>query len=375
MRPSDPEKVPSSSTDQDASADKDTSLDVVEGSEDDDEAYVAYDIASYPADYTLSVIEAMWKDGEILVPTFQRKFVWSIKQASLLIESLLMGLPVPQAFFYVDPSGKNLVIDGLQRIKSIVAFFAGEFGEKDIHGKVVPFKLTGLSPRSPYAGHTYQDLEEVDKRKLRYSVLRVINVRQLGPQDDDTSAYHIFERLNTGGTPLTVQEIRHCVYHGRFVDLLIALNKNESWRRILGKEGFDKHQKDVELVLRVFAMFSRADEYEKPMKEFLNKAMAANIKADTKQVAEFERKFSMVVDGFLRAVGGKPFHIKGRLNASALDSVLGVLLQGGDIPNDVDKRYARLLEDEVFKNTLSVSTSDAAIVKQRIAIVRKHLAE
>src|SRR3546814_8842272 len=59
----------------------------------DEEAFVTYEIASYPSDYTLSVLEEMWKNGDILVPPFQRKFVWTIKQSSLLIESLLMGLP------------------------------------------------------------------------------------------------------------------------------------------------------------------------------------------------------------------------------------------------------------------------------------------
>lgn len=354
---------------------KQADLEVVEGSEDDEEAYVAYDIASYPADYTLGVIETMWHDGEIVVPTFQRKFVWTIRQSSLLIESLLMGLPVPQAFFYVDPAGKNMVIDGLQRIKSIVAFFSGEFGEKGIHAKVVPFKLTGLSSKSPYAGRTYGELDDVDKRRLKYSVLRVINVRQLGPRDDDTSAYHIFERLNTGGTPLTVQEIRHCVYHGSFVDSLIKLNESAAWRSIIGKEEFDKHQKDVELVLRVFAIFSRADVYEKPMKEFLNKTMAANVKADSEDAKKFNSIFSDLVGQFVDAVGPKPFHIKGRLNASALDSVLGVLLRLGCVPENISQRYANLLEDRDFTGTLSVSTSDSAIVKQRIATVRKYIAE
>ncbi|WP_459040891.1 GmrSD restriction endonuclease domain-containing protein [Stenotrophomonas sp. PSU-St19] len=348
-------------------------LEVQDGSEDDEEAYVAYDIASYPADYTLGVIEAMWQDGEIVVPTFQRKFVWTIRQASLLIESLLMGLPVPQAFFYVDPSGKNMVIDGLQRIKSIVAFFSGEFGEKGIHTKVIPFRLTGLSEKSPYAGCTFGELAEADKRKLKYSVLRVINVRQLGPKDDDTSAYHIFERLNTGGTPLTVQEIRHCVYHGEFVNSLIDLNMSDAWRKILGKDAFDKHQKDVELVLRTFAVFSRADLYEKPMKEFLNKAMAANVAGDSKDAIEFVRRFPPVVSEFLNAVGPKPFHIKGRLNASALDSVLGVLLTLGDVPKNIRERYKLLIADEEFTATLSVSTSDAAVVKRRLAIVRKYI--
>lgn len=352
-----------------------SSLDIEEGDENDDEAYVSYDIASYPADYTLSVIATMWSENDIVVPSFQRKFVWSIKQSSLLIESLLMGLPVPQAFFYVDVEGRNLVIDGLQRIKSIVAYFSGYFGEEEIHGRRTVFKLAGLSEKSPYAGKSYQDLDESDQRRLRNSVLRVINVRQLGPRDDDTSAYHIFERLNTGGTPLTVQEIRHCVYHGPFVDILTDLNRDASWRKILGKEPLDKHQKDVELVLRVFAIYSRADIYEKPMKEFLNKALAANVKARSPESSQFRERFPEVTAQVLARLGPKPFNIKGRLNASALDSVMGTLLTMKEVPQDITDRYARLLKDEAFLQTLSVSTSDSAVVKQRIAVVRKHIME
>lgn len=350
-------------------------LTVDQGDENDEEAYVTYDIASYPADYTLSVIDKMWADGDIVVPSFQRNFVWTIKQSSLLIESLLMGLPVPQAFFYVDPDGRNLVIDGLQRIKSIVAYFSGRFGEEEIHGKSVPFKLTGLSSASPYAGKSYAELEDVDQRRLRNSVLRVINVRQLGPKEDDTSAYHIFERLNTGGTPLTVQEIRHCVYHGPFVDLLTTLNKDKDWRKIIGKEAFDKHQKDVELVLRVFSIFSRADAYEKPMKEFLNKAMAINVSGKSRAVEKFQERFPLLAAKINSELGAKPFHTKGRLNASALDSVMGTLLSMDEYPVDLAARFQALLQDERFMETLSVSTSDATVVRQRLGVVRKHLME
>src|SRR3546814_3264374 len=98
----------------------------------DEEAFVTYEIASYPSDYTLSVREEMWKNGDILVSPFQRKFVWTINQSSLLIESLLMGRPVPQAFFYVDPAHRNLVIDGLHRIMSHASFFYGYFGDRRI---------------------------------------------------------------------------------------------------------------------------------------------------------------------------------------------------------------------------------------------------
>src|SRR3546814_10248722 len=73
--------------------------------------------------------------------------------------------------------------------------------------------------------------------------------------------------LNTGGTPLTAQEIRHCVFHGPIVDELSKVNENAAWRKIIGKAPLDKHQKDIELILRTLAISTRADEYEKPMKD------------------------------------------------------------------------------------------------------------
>ncbi|HZX78924.1 DUF262 domain-containing protein [Lysobacter sp.] len=340
----------------------------------DDEAFITYEIAAYPADYTLSVIDEMWRHGDITVPTFQRKFVWSIKQSSLLIESLLMGLPVPQAFFYVESDSRNLVIDGLQRIMSIVYFLKGYFGEESYQGKKTVFRLTGLSERSPYFKKTYEELGEADKRKLRNRVLRVINIKQIGPKDDNTSAYHIFERLNTGGTPLTAQEIRHCVFHGALVDCLSELNKDANWRKILGKTALDKHQKDVELVLRVLAVATRGDSYEKPMKEFLNVTMEENKDADKESVKTFISSFPVVASRVLSALGEKPFNIRGRVNASALDAVMGTLMTIPDqIPSNLGERFQALLRDPEFDETLSVSTSDTAVVKRRLAAVRRHL--
>src|SRR3546814_4898335 len=72
---------------------------------------------------------------------------------------------------------------------------------------------------------------------------------------------------------LTAQEIRHCVFHGPIVDELSKVNENAAWRKIIGKAPLDKHQKDIELILRTLAISTRADEYEKPMKEFLNVTM------------------------------------------------------------------------------------------------------
>lgn len=353
----------------------DDELDIESTDEADDEAFVTYDIAAYPADYTLSVIDELWEHGDIIVPPFQRKFVWTIRQSSLLIESLLMGLPVPQAFFFVDPQNRNLVIDGLQRIMSIIYFFKGYFGEETYQHQKAVFRLTGLSEKSPYAGKTFADLDAADQRKLKGRVLRVINIKQIGPTNDDTSAYHIFERLNTGGTPLTAQEIRHCVFNGPLVNSLATLNADKNWREIIGKSVFDKHQKDIEMILRVLAVSTRIDRYEKPMKEFLNTTMSHYKKAEAIEAKTFIEKFPTICRNVVEKLGIKPFHLKsGRINVSALDSVMGILCTNPDhIPDDLAARYQSLKNDPEFMDTLSVSTSDSAVVKRRIETTRRHL--
>lgn len=232
------------------------------------EILIEYDIATYPSDNTLSVLVEMWKNGGITIPDFQRGFVWTIEQSSLLIESFLIGLPVPPVFFYIDKENKNLVVDGQQRILSIVFYFEEFFGPENDRGKRQTFRLTGLNPGSPFYSKKFSELESTEKRKLENAVLRAINIRQLSPKEENTSIYHIFERLNTGGTPLTTQEIRNVVFRGPFLKALKKLNDDSNWRRLLGNKPPDKHQKDIELILRAFAIANYLDQYEKPMKEF-----------------------------------------------------------------------------------------------------------
>jgi hypothetical protein len=345
----------------------------VEGEEiEEQEALVTYDITSYPADLTLWGIREMWEQGDIIIPDFQRNYVWTMAQASLLIESFLVGLPVPQVFLYIDEKNKSLVIDGQQRILSCVYFFEGFFGDENTQGKRQVFRLTGLDPRSPYANLRYEDLSEPDQRKLRGAVLRAINIRQLSPKTGHTSIYHIFERLNTGGTPLKAQEIRNCVFRGELVTVLKDLNRNPDWRKILGKKTFDKHQKDVELVLRVFALSGRGwKSYEKPMKEFLNRAMVDNRDAKSKKVRDFVPQFEKAVRILARDLGSKPFHVRGPLNSSALDSVMSVVIDGVDrVPMDLDRRYDQLKRDTAFMQATSYGTSDVPVLQTRFERAR-----
>lgn len=348
---------------------------VVENDEtDEDESLVTYDIATYPSDFTLSGILELWKNQDMTIPEFQREFVWTIKQASLLIESFLLGLPVPPVFFYIDEDNKNLVIDGQQRILSTIFYFEGFFGVESLQGNRQVFRLTGLDQKSPYNKKQFKDLRESDQRKFRGTVLRAINIKQLAPTDDNTSIYHIFERLNTGGTPLKPQEIRNVVFRGEFVTKLRELNRDPNWRKIIGKKTFDKHQSDVELVLRMFALSVFQYEYEKPMKEFLNLAIKKHQNADTEEVEFFASVFPTVAKLVVDKLGEKPFHLRGPMNTAVLDSTFCTLINNiEEIPNDLPERFAEFTGDSELVELTTLGTTDTATVSRRFELAEQYL--
>jgi hypothetical protein len=254
----------------------------------DEVPYVEYDISVSPSDPSLELLSNQIERGDIIIPFYQRKYVWKIEQASKLIESFLMGLPVPQVFLYVNSEDQLEVIDGQQRLMSVKYFLEGFFGEEDDKGRRQTFRLRGLSERSEYNGKSFDQLESRDQRKLRNSTLRAINIKQLRPTGSSDAVFHIFERLNTGGTQLKPQEIRNAVYRGKIVESLGVLNALPEWQRILGLSRPDINQKDVELVLRLFSLYKKWENYEKPMLRYLNNEMNDNRKFDSERAMDFE---------------------------------------------------------------------------------------
>ena len=346
-----------------------------------------YEILSYPADFTLEVLVGKWKKEEIKIPPLQRRFIWSQVRASKLIESFLMGLPVPPVFFYQERgTNKLLVVDGQQRLRSIVYFFAGKFGESDSKEGQVPFTLTGLSERSPYSDTTYQKLRDSNEEafnKLNNSVLRSFVVKQIDPQDD-TSIFQIFERLNTGGVILQGQEIRNCIYDGAFNDALNELNKYGPWRKIFGSPE-DKRKRDIELILRFLALFYNRKTYEKPMKQFLNTFMKVNRRADPTKIAEFETLFRKTCDAVIATLGEKPFHIHTGLNAAVYDSIFTVFAENlGKFAADyaternrtkLRQRFEDLTRHPAYIKLTSTGTTDEDIIPKRIKKADKALFE
>ena len=353
--------------------DQDEHATLVTEIENDDVPYVEYNISVSPSDPSLELLANQINRKDIIVPFYQRKFVWKIEQSSKLIESLLMGLPVPQVFLYANNDDLLEVIDGQQRLMSVKYFFEGFFGEENARGKRQVFRLKGLSEKSRFNGKTFEQLESKDQRKLRNSTLRAIHIKQLHPNNTGDTVFHIFERLNTGGTLLRPQEIRNAVYRGPIVEKLQSLNANEEWQRILGLAKPDKSQRDVELVLRLFSLYQSWQDYEKPMLRFLNTQMDENWQFDSDKAKNFEINF-------LRAVKlvdislEKPFRPKRVLNSAVLEAVMISVLEIKNLTRkQLRTNYPKLFDLKEFSNNITGGTTDTTVLTKRIEVCKATL--
>ncbi|KKM60981.1 hypothetical protein LCGC14_1536310 [marine sediment metagenome] len=336
-----------------------------------------YEIVSIPADFTLEGLVAKWNKKQLKIPGFQRKFIWTQRQASRLIESFLLGLPVPALFLYADPdTGELQVIDGQQRLMSVFQFFEGTFKNANMASAKM-FRLVGLAEDSPYSKLNVTELEEQFPGKhanLNDAVMRAFMIKQLDPEDA-TSIYHIFERLNTGGSILLGQEIRNCVYHGPLNDLLNELNTDENWRKIIGKPHPDARMRDVEMILRFVALYFCANEYKKPMKDFLSMAMRKKRNLPEAEAQSLKKMFQMTCQQVIDKLGKNPFHRNGgRMNPAVFDAVFTTIAKNdGTLPPDLRARCDRLMNSAEFDVNASFRTTDVDAVRRRLELARTHL--
>jgi hypothetical protein len=342
--------------------------------EDSKSATKTYEVSSYPADFTLSVLFEKWNNDEILIRDFQRYYVWKPIQASKLIESFLLGLPVPGIFLYKEKATQKLiVIDGQQRLMSVFGYFIGKFPGDDNFpdNKCKDFILDGVNDK--WKGKSYEELPIRDQRKLRDSVLRAIIINQIKPQDF-SSISEIYFRLNTGGTTLTPQEIRNAIYSGDFNNLLKNLNLIEVWRRITGKENPDKRMRDVELILRFFGLYYDLKKYHKPMKAFLDEYMLDNRGLEKRGPREYEKLFNNTSEAIYNSLGPKPFNIKRGINVAVYDSVMLAFAKNSrNIPENIRSRYNSLIKHDDYLSLVTSATTDVDVVRKRIEMAHKVL--
>lgn len=349
-----------------------------------------YDILTYGADYTVSVYLDKLKKGQIEIPEYQRKYVWTLPQASRFIESLIIGLPIPNIFLAKEPdTGKFLVVDGQQRLRTLQFFIQEEKFDKKA------FRLKGVKPE--FNGLTYSELQPRDQLRIDDTIIHAIIFEQLAPKDDPnaqkgfgSSVFHIFERINTGGTRLTPQEVRGAVYYGDFAKLLIKLGKREVWDSMT--HGKTSSAKREELALRFLAFYHRLDQYKKPLVEFLNKFLIAYRNPGQDKLSEFEQLFD-VVFSFIAQSGlvRKELFVRkdsstNSFNAAIFDSV-SVSVANWLVKNDLinqkhvaeavgnafKEAYSGLLDNQEYVKLCTGSTSDENNVKRRFELAKQAL--
>ena len=243
-----------------------------EREQEEDEAEAAnlqYEISAYGGDFDVEGLVRRFERGDIYWPEFQRNYVWTKKQASRFIESILIGLPIPSLFLYKEEENRLFIADGLQRITTLHAFKHNKFPTKS-GAKFTKFSLNGLPKGSQFFNKTYEQLEAKDRRTFDDTIIHIQFIEQTAPDNDHSAAFNIFERLNSGGTPLQAQEMRNALYLGSFQRRLSKLNENQIWRDTFGGSAH-KRGKDIESILRFLALYNWEENYREPMKIFLNR--------------------------------------------------------------------------------------------------------
>lgn len=185
-----------------------------------------------------------------------------LKKASRLIESALLGVPLPIIYLSEESDGNTCVIDGQQRLTSFLSFISGNFPDNR------SFKLSGLNVLTELNGKKFTELNDEQQEKILSYSIRVITFQKESAQD---LKFEIFERLNTGSAQLNDQELRNCIYRGEFNELIKKLARYKEFTELMGFDEPKTRMEDCELVLRFCSFYYfTADNYKPSMKNFMN---------------------------------------------------------------------------------------------------------
>lgn len=354
--------------------------------------------------YPLEEVAKMFKDkGKYNDLTdYQRNYVWSIKSRSLLIESFIMNIPIPPIFLYEKDYSFYEILDGKQRISSIVMFYNDEYA------------LEGLEVWGELNGKKYSELprrikEGLDRRYLSSIIMLKESAKQ--SFEVDRLKKMVFERLNTGGLHLYPQESRNAIFGGPFNDLCKLLSKNKEFRTMWGFnkkknpqislfDDFDDdftnkidtlHMRDVELVLRFFA-FRQLGMFEGNLNTFLDKYLDNANKYEESLREKLKQLFLDTVSFASELFDGQPFKLYSVKNEKTFCSkyairtiydpfmqVLSQHLNSNDkekllsFKKQINEDYKKLLIDHT--EDFSGKYQHKSVIEDRIALFDKLLSK
>lgn len=317
------------------------------------------------SDITVRELQRMLEADELnAAPAYQRKFRWSEEAESRLIESLLLGLPVPSIFVATNEDFTWEVVDGLQRLSTLVHFIGDSDKLLAQVGKEKPLRLEGLDKLTELNGVDFEGLE--DDVKL-YFMRRTLRVTALSDKSDLQVRFDLFERLNGGAVSLTPQEVRACIYRGDFNDLLDELAENAKFREIVKlKSNNENDGTREELVLKFFAYLNYRSEFKQWVTRFLNDYMAHATKSF--DLDDGRKIFESTVDHLHDVLDGQPF-LRKNTYVTPLNQLEAVLvgiaevIQAGETPGSPPTGWQ---DDDELVRTSTKGTNTVANVRGRI---------
>lgn len=324
-------------------------------------------------DYSVQYLYDLIKKGKIVLEVpFQRKQIWKPDQASSLLESIIMNVPIPPLYFAEEESGNWLVLDGLQRLSSILNYYDNEFPLSKLE------VLTELNKKK------YKDLPPKAKSLLDDGMLRVNVIKKDSHRD---IKYDIFMRLNRGAVTLNYQELRNCMYRGNLNDAAKELcQENESFLAILKQKKPHQRYLDVEFIIRYFAFSDNIarDEngdvclngYRGKLVQFLNEYM--DLHKDCSLVAKqsYKDRFNETIEKVLIVFGtDKAFRDISSDNTKIYKTIADFIMPSFERMSKeyieankemIYNRLVRFLRIDEIQDSISKRTSDRDIVNLRL---------
>ena len=295
-------------------------------------------------DFLLSSLRDMVDDGDIIPnPDYQRDYVYNDKQASKLVESVLLGIPIPTIYLCLEDDETYSVIDGQQRITSLVRYLKNDFA------------LSGLQELDDLNGKCYKDLPKEIQKKLKSSSLSTISLLK---QSSDLK-YEIFARLNQGAVKLNPQELRNCIYRGSFNNMLGDIaSTNPHLKTLFHDENNRKSYQ--ERILRFFALRNYLD-YQSSMLKTMNAYMDQHRNDGKEEIKAAKDKFNSTIDIIKQVLGNNAFMAFDRNKGTILEKFSGSVYDSIIIPfSFFDKHSLIVNADKIREAIMNVKMKDEA---------------
>lgn len=310
-------------------------------------------------DFPLSTIRDMFDEGEIIPqPEYQRDFVYDEIKSSKLVESALMGIPIPTIYLCEESDGTFSIIDGQQRMTSFVKFLKNEF------------KLKKLEELKELNGLYFKDLDKNTQRTIKNTSLNTIILTEKSQE----LKYEIFARLNQGSVALTKQELRNCIYRGTFNNLLENIAETNKYLTDLFVNE-NKRKNYQSYILRFFAL-RNLNEYSSSIDKTMNIYMSKHQYDDDETIQKHKKLFNGTIDIIKQILGEKAFCAYDRQNGTFMNKFSGSIydsiaiafsmFNSHDLIKHADKIRNRIIDIKINNQTYQDFTYAATGSKERV---------